>query len=160
MDIQQWVIGILKGNKRKDDIQCQIENLFKYLIHSNCQIRKSVKQCFFNQLCNLIIELKQEKFTNTLNMTEILNILTGIIVKCLPEHVKEIKDYNLPYHPCLTKEEEEQQQDDTSTVIIDLYFFYVKNILNDKTITCAMIHQIHESKVNVSPSSTKRYEIL
>ncbi|CAF1164736.1 unnamed protein product [Didymodactylos carnosus] len=96
-------------------------------------------------------------------MTEILNTLICIIVKCLPERVKEIKDYNLPYHPCLIKEEEEeeeQQQDDTSTVISDLYFFYVKNILNDKTITCAMIHQIHESKVNVSPSSTKRYEIL
>ncbi|CAF4482214.1 unnamed protein product, partial [Didymodactylos carnosus] len=50
-DIQQWIIGILKNNKRKDNIQCQIENIFNYLIHSNCQIRKSVKQCFFNQLC-------------------------------------------------------------------------------------------------------------
>ncbi|CAF1165362.1 unnamed protein product [Didymodactylos carnosus] len=123
-DIQQWIIVILKNNKQKDDIQCQIENLFKYLIYSDRQIRSSVKQCFFNQLY----------------------------------HVKVIENYNLPYHPFLT--ENYERQDDNATIIMNLYFFYIKDILNDKTMTCAFIHKIHEFKVNILPNSIKQIKIL
>ncbi|CAF1317311.1 unnamed protein product [Didymodactylos carnosus] len=82
-------------------------------------------------------------------MTEVLNTLTCNIVKCLPDHVKVIENYNLPYHPFLT--ENYERQDDNATIIMNLYFFYIKDILNDKTMTCAFIHKLHEFKNYLFP---------
>ncbi|CAF1535559.1 unnamed protein product, partial [Didymodactylos carnosus] len=141
IDIQQWIISILKTIKT-NDIQKQIDYLLKYL-NEKCQLRLAMKQFLFDQLSNLIIELKQKTIkvfnkqkTDTFS---IMKILLPYVVQCLPESTVKDFEYILPYHPSVIKMNTDDREKYT---LIDLFFFHIRNRLDNEPIKYEFINSI------------------
>jgi hypothetical protein len=135
IDIQQWIISILKSSKQS--CEQEIKYLFEFLNQPSCQLSLSMKQFLFDELINILFKLRRQNRpgSNKQNMDFWDRVpLLPIISECITDG--NLQNYQISYHPSIITDTNQKQ------TLFDLFFFHLKRFANDETINCQLINKI------------------
>ncbi|CAF1276204.1 unnamed protein product, partial [Didymodactylos carnosus] len=153
IDVQQWIISILKTTSI-DDVQEQIDYLLKYLNETR-QLQLPMKQFLFDQLANIIMEQKQKKLREhkkpRADTLSLIKVLLPFVVQRLPDKITKDFQYVLPYHPFVITNADDRDE----YTLIDLFFFHIRNRLDDEVIKYEFLNNIMLLKPTTSTIKKK-----
>ncbi|CAF1416941.1 unnamed protein product, partial [Rotaria sordida] len=135
IDIQQWIISILKTSIQSS--YQQIIFLLKFLNQSTCYLSLSMKQFLFDELINILIENNQQNHLNIYRQfTSFWDrlYLLSIIIECITN--ENLENYQIPYHPSIIINKNQ------NNILIDLYFFHLRRLANNEIIQIDLINKI------------------
>ena len=123
IDIQQWIIRILKSSYRST--KEGVIALFKFLNQPNNTLSLPMKQFLFDQLCDLHMQAMMQPNRPDISFWDRLCLLPTI-VNCIDD--LDIDHYRLPYHPSVIANSNQNQ------ILLDLYFFYLRRLSNEDSV--------------------------
>jgi hypothetical protein len=147
IDIQQWIISILKSSNQS--CEEEIKHLLKFLNPPTCQLSLSMKQFLFDELMNILFKLRRQNRPDAnrqkADFWDRIDLLP-IICDCITE--TNLQHYRIPYHSSVITDTYQKQ------TLFDLFFFHLRRISNDEFIHFQLIHKILMS--NLPPINDRR----
>ena len=142
LDVQQWIISILKSTN--ESYRDEIFSLFKYLNQPTSSLALPSKELLFNELAD--INSKYLQRNQMIKDTWDRILLLPIMIQCASVE-NSLENYCLPYHPSVIIE------GNTPSILLDLFFSYLKRLMTNELINCALINKIIQS---TAPSHENR----
>ncbi|CAF1366374.1 unnamed protein product, partial [Adineta steineri] len=134
IDIQQWVISILKANDTS--YREEIFSLFKYLNQPICPLSLTIKEFLFDELANIYLKYlpRNQMVKDTWDRIHLLPTM----IRCVSDG-NLLENYRLPYHPSVIN------QENTRSILFDLFFSYMKRLMTNEVVHCTLINKIIQS---------------
>ncbi|CAF1245410.1 unnamed protein product, partial [Rotaria sordida] len=133
IDLQQWIITILKSIKQP--LKQDIYFLFKYLDKLSDQLSLTMKQFLFDELIDIFLRMEQRNKQN-FDIWDRLDIISHLI-ECT-SNVDLFQNYKIPYHPSILSNNNDLQ---LRPIVFDLYFFHLQHQIVNETITTNLINK-------------------
>ncbi len=133
IDVQQWVISICKSFTQPSEQV--VRSLLTYLNQSTVHISLEMKQFLFNQLIDLLLQMKQTS-KSIIDLWDRFDLIP-ILVECISD-VNHCEHYQIPFHPSIGTVDDRKE---TKVPLFDLYFFYLRAQMKQDSITPNLLNK-------------------
>lgn len=136
IDLQQWILMILKSTLTKQSFDLNIRFLFRYLVDYSSQFTLATKQILFNEFTNVFLKLKLKK--DNLDFWDRFEILPVLLECC--SNIEQHENYKIPSHPTIVPSDNADEFE-TRPILLDLYFFYLQQQIKTENIHIKLLNQ-------------------
>ena len=148
IDILQWIVSLLRSTTKTPEKK--ILDYWRYLNEPNCPLTWPRKQFLFDELTQLYLTnvrpLRPQQNRAERDFWDRVHLLLPVMIECLSNQLPS-EAYKLPTHSSVLAE------DHQSSTLVDLFFFYLKRMLETDMISIALLTKILQAE---NPAAVNR----